>query len=354
MRILLIQNSITNYNLPIYKILSEESNINLTIAHFSKNINYLNQTFKVINLKIFTFLSLKVSFNKIYSICNNYDVVIAMADLHWLNLMLLGFHKKRKFKLIYWGIGVSASIANKFDFKTRWNKLRFFLMNRADALLFYSDYPISKYIKNGFDSKKLFVADNTVEVNKSDKKTPSKKTIIFIGTLYKEKGIYDLLNSYIQLNKLYNLPILNIIGSGAEYKKIEKLISLNNLNDKIKLLGSIFDNKLLEVLFSEAIACISPKQAGLSVLLSMGFGVPFITKYDAITGGEIFNIKDKVNGILYKKDSELNEILLDLIINKEKYSALGIEANNYYQKYRTPRQMANGFLNAINYVINNR
>ncbi|MEI8129573.1 MAG: glycosyltransferase [bacterium] len=351
MRILLIQNIIANYNRPIFNLISEQKDIELTVAHFNKNSAPVCSNFKELMLEKISIGSFVFSKKSIYSICNKFDVVISLADLHWINLMLLGLHKKRKFKLIYWGIGVSASYSNKYDQNKKWDIIRFFLMRRADALLFYSSYPINKYVKYGFPIESLFIADNTIQVSRSNKYQEIKNSILFIGTLYKEKGIYELLDSYFEVSKKLNLPQLNIIGDGDEFIKIQEMISFYKLDDKIKMLGPIYDDIILENYFSSAIACISPNQAGLSVLQSMGFEVPFITKMDAITGGEIFNITNNLTGILYKNELELNEILFDITNNTEKYIEMGRNAKIHYDKCRTPRHMSNGFLNAINYVI---
>ena len=118
------------------------------------------------------------------------------------------------------------------------------------------------------------------------------------------------------------------------------------------MLGKIFDEQHLCSYFSRSLACISPGQAGLSVLKSMGYGVPFITKKDAITGGEIFNIKNGENGIIYQKDDELTDIILEIGEHRQKFLNMGKNAKEYYDKFRTPEHMAQGISGAIEYVNN--
>jgi glycosyltransferase involved in cell wall biosynthesis len=105
----------------------------------------------------------------------------------------------------------------------------------------------------------------------------------------------------------------------------------------------------------KAIACISPGQAGLSVLSSMAYGVPFITQKDAITGGEIFNIKNGENGILYEGAVEqLSELLLDLSTDKEKVQKLSHNAQNYYFRHATMQIMVQGLSGSIEYALSKR
>jgi len=354
-KVLILQNQLSHYNVPIFDSIGAEKGISLFIGYFQKDkeckigLNFYEINLKKIKIGPFIFSS-----NKLTVICNEFDVVIALADLHYISFMKLAFIKNKKFKLIYWGIGVSSSYKNKFDQKRRWDFLRFLIMKKADALIFYSDYPIEKYIKNGFKKEKLFVAPNTIEVTKTFiHNNIEKKNILFVGKLYKEKGIYDLLYAYKESYIINSeIPNLIIIGEGNEFNKIKKWIMKNKLNDKIFLLGGIYDNIELEKQYAKSIVSISPNQAGLSVLQSMGFGVPFITKFDSITGGERFNIINYKNGIIYKNEKELVNIIVDIIRNKELFYNMGMEAFKYYQECRKPRDMAKGFLNAINYVLN--
>ena len=146
------------------------------------------------------------------------------------------------------------------------------------------------------------------------------------------------------------VPKLVIIGDGSQRARIENWIGEHGLSERITLAGAIFDDAVLGRYFAAAIACVSSNQAGLTVLKSMGCGVPYITRRDAITGGEIFNIHDRVDGVLYDKPEELKGILLDLTEHPETYMLYGKKARAYYEANRKPQDMVNGFLSAIEYA----
>ena len=74
-----------------------------------------------------------------------------------------------------------------------------------------------------------------------------------------------------------------IIGQGPEEAKL-KTVKRLRLEDRILFLGKINDAKKLKMYYEESIFSISYGQAGLSVLQALGFGVPFITKKNAISG----------------------------------------------------------------------
>lgn len=345
-KLLIIYNEVWSYRVPIFENLAQE--YDLTVA-FSA-VKYLNEkySFNTIYLPVFKIGPFEVHKNNLFKISSNYDVVIGLSNVRWISVVLLAF-KKRKFKLGYWGIGVTASYENKFDSVDTWSKLRYLLAKKSDFTIFYSSYPIDKYVKGGVDINKLNVANNTTEVYLNDQYIKEdKKDFIFIGTLYKEKGISILLKAYLEVYlKNKEIPNLNIIGDGPEKCNIEKFILENKLEDKIILYGKVYDKVEISKIFNKSLACISPLQAGLSVLNSMGNHTCFVTKSDAITGGEILNIDNYQTGIIYEKDSDLATLIEWIINNTDKVHEINRNAYNFYKLNRLPIMMSNSIVNAI-------
>ena len=169
--------------------------------------------------------------------------------------------------------------------------------------------------------------------------------------MYRQKGIQTLLDAYLNLKNIQKLPKLRIIGKGPDSEIISKWIDDNQMGSLIEMKGAIFDIDEKAYYFSKAYACISPQQAGLSVLESMGYGVPFVTTKNAITGGELQNIHDGVDGVIMVDESRLTEVIKDIANDKEKYIEMGHKAQLYYNENRTPQHMANGLWSAIKYAI---
>lgn len=350
-KLAIFQEEISEYNVDLYNLLSKKYELTLFYNKIKTNKKF---DFKIIFYKKLNIFGINlINFNLLINFFK-YDCVILLFNLRWPTLFLpLIFKYFYNTKFILWGIGVSASYNTKFDSNNKLDFLRSFLIRLSNATIFYSNYPINKFSNLGVNKNKLFSANNTIYVNSIYYQPFAKKTsILFIGTLYKEKGIQELLSSYLKayITNL-SIPNLIIIGNGDERIAVEQFIKSNNLLDKIDLYGSIYDDKELSFIFEKCYFTISPNQAGLSVLKSFGFGVPFVTRKNAITGGEIFNIIDGFNGIFYNNEKELTNIILNTIQNQKFYINMGRNAYNYYNDYCTLENMYTQFDNAIKFTI---
>lgn len=356
-KVLLIQEYIPHYRIPIFNCLAEE--VDLTVVYSEGTLPpgakftplYIPK--RVISINLFLKkISRTYSTQCYYMLAKKYDVVICIAYYSWIDMTMMEF-LPRKFKYIYWGIGVAAAYDVPYDSSPSFARKTCRHARNVDAMLFYTDYPKKKYISMGIDEEKLFVANNTVEVADVPYISEGRDSILFIGTLYKDKKVDLLIDSYKRAYlKNTELPRLIIIGDGDERSVLEKIVREYKLEERIEFTGKITDDEILKDYFAKALICISPNQAGLSVLKSMGYGVPYVTHKDAITGGEIFNIHHNIDGILLKDFSELDNILIKTVTNKEKFLEMGRAAYNFYHKERLPQNMVQGFVDAIKYVLN--
>lgn len=352
-KVLIIQGEITEYRVPIFNELAKS--VDLTVLYSEKELpnNIEFKTLKIPTKKVFG----RIIFHrgKLRKICNNFDVVISMFNLNYFHNNQLAFGR-RKYKLIYWGIGVSASLNKRYDEKKGFDFIRKHLIKKADAALFYSSYPVEKYSKLGVKKEKLFVAHNTLYIDEDlndDNPSISRDSILFLGTLYRQKRIDILFEQY---NEAYleekNIPHLYVIGGGEMFNDLKLYIEENGLESKITMVGPVYSQEGLNKYFNKSLGCFSIDQAGLSVLQSMGRGVPFITFKNAITGGEIFNIEHEINGLLLDNTSDIKNVILDMKENPHRYLQMGVKAREYYVENRGVKHMVQGFLDAINYVMN--
>lgn len=352
-KVLLIQEVLQDYRAPIYRLMQQ--NVDLTLAYTLKN-GITDPNIPIIQLPFFK-LGPLIIHKKLYKILNGYDIVISQPHLSSVRLCLLQWFP-RKFKLITWSIGVHATYNTPFDLSKKPSIIDWIfeiIQNGADACIFYMKETIDYWAKyKKINKDKYFEAHNTVAVADFGP-LPSFETrnsFLFVGSLYAQKGLGELIEAYnIAKVKKPALPKLNIIGKGSEKEIIEKQIKDAGLEKDIILCGAIYDENALKDYFLNALLCISPKQAGLSVPKSLGYGCPFVTRSDAITGGERDNVINGYNGMFYNNPEELSEIMIESVEKRGKYKQLSVNARNYYVNECSPQKMANGALAAIDYVL---
>lgn len=353
-KVLLIQEELKSYRDPIYSLINKQ--VDLTLGYI-RTSEVERSTYKIISLPYRKIG--KIIWQKgLRSIIKQYDVVVYVPHMRMIRTALLPFipHKP---KLITWSLGVHASYIRPYDLSKKpdfQDRLFEFIQDRADACVFYMPEPIAYWKKyKGIDEKKYFVAHNTVEVASYQEVSPKDRNLIlFVGTLYKQKGVGELISCYAKAKeKVGTLPGLVIIGKGPEKESIEVLVKQLGLESDVQLTGAIYDESILKEYFLKSVICVSPKQAGLTVLKSLGYGVPFITRFDAITGGEKANIIDGKTGIFYDSEKELVDILVQTATNPNRFVELSLNARRYYIEQASPEIMAQGVVDAIKYVLKN-
>ena len=345
-KVLLISDYLAHYRIEMFESLCDK--IDLTIAHSS---NLSTSGFKFSEHKI----SLKsrgpfIDHENLPNF-NDFDVVIFEFKLIGLPLYKSLF-SKRNYRLFIFGIGVAASYKKYYDHDKVYNDIiRKYILKHVDGAIFYDRYPFSKWISKGIDPEKLSISYNTVPYDKQfDIRNKTFDSFIFIGTLYKQKKIFDLLTVYKKTFERFgdNTPALEIVGDGEEYDKIAEWIKLEELESKIIMHGQINDENILRPIFSRAIACISPGQAGLSVQKCFSYGVPFITSYNAITGGEISSIIEGETGFYYNNSIKgLEKVFDKILLKKVDISEMSSKCYVFYKNFKKKEKKKKGFLENI-------
>lgn len=351
-KVLLIQQDLKNYRDPIYRLISEQ--VDLTVG-YTVSADFTESAYPIIKLPYKKIRNI-IWHKGLKKIINQYDVVVFVPHLVMLRTATLPFvpHKP---KLVTWSLGVHASYYRPYDLTKEpdlRDKVFEFIQDHADACVFYMPQPIDFWKKHKhIDERKYFVAHNTVAVAPFDEsETKNRNLILFVGTLYKQKGVGELIECYAKAKeKVGIMPALKIIGKGPEKESIAQQIKALSLEDDVELAGAIYEEEKLKDYFVKSVVCVSPKQAGLTVLKSIGYGVPFVTRTDAITGGEKSNVIPGKTGIFYDTESELVDILCKTATEPETFSELSQSALHYYKTVASPENMAQGVVDAINYAL---
>ena len=125
---------------------------------------------------------------------------------------------------------------------------------------------------------------------------------------------------YAVINKIPKDIKLVIVGDGQEADRLKILITKLNLESRVFLKKGTYDNLKIRNYYSRSLASISLNQAGLSILQSFSYKVPFITKSNSISGGEKNNIFHGFNGFLIGDSrSEIENMIIFVANNPKKW-----------------------------------
>lgn len=350
-KVLLILNTINDYRVETYNIINKTYD-------FTVGYNIADQTKKECEFKKLKFDTKKIGpfhifGRKFWQECKNYDAIITSFDLHNFEFAFIPFIK-RKYKLLTWSIGFRCSYKRPYDVNRKHgflDNIALRILEKADANIFYMEKAKEFWTRTKLDFSKVFIAPNTTSVNEIRTSSERKKSILFVGTLYKGKGVDKLIHAFAKSVDDDSNNTLNIVGDGDELNNLQEYAKEQGVQSKVNFLGAIYDEATLAKLFAEAFVCVSPTQAGLSVPKSMGYGVPFITKSNAITGGEIFHLENNVTGFIYNRDDELTGILRYCFENSEQLETMGHAARSYYHNFATPEHQAQGVIDAIEFAF---
>lgn len=215
------------------------------------------------------------------------------------------------------------------------------ILKKVDYLMPSSNY-LTNYYKELYSKDAYKIITNEMPIDSDNSKSNLKnKIIISVGRLSKEKGYNDLINLFSKIeNKEW---ILNIVGDGPEYDKLNQQIKNLNLENNVKLLGSKSTEELNN-LYKEASIYIMTsyeESFGLVLLEAASHGLPIITYSSALGAKEILS---EDNGILIDNRNEkeminnLNILMKDIKLRKtlqkkslsisEKYNYNLIKKNN--------------------------
>jgi glycosyltransferase involved in cell wall biosynthesis len=341
--ILIIQNKIPHYRKTFYNVLAK--NYNITIIHSGRastsQDNKYNEIIVPI-LRIGSFIFQRSVIKEALS--SKYDAIIAMFDLWWIYNNILPLLVKG-IPVIYWG--------HRYGKNLLANITRNFLMRRTDALILYGDEDIKMMVTNGIPKNKIFVAPNTIHVNKTaNSNSISKNSFIYSGRAQKRKQVDELLIAFASAKDDFppNTKI-HIVGEGEENVYLKRLAEQLTISEEVVFHGEILNENALQELFEQAYAYISPGHVGLGVLHSFAYGIPVVTQRNKKHGQEFINLVHGENALIYDEPIELINILVNLTQKKTFTKELGNNAYKHYTQRRSLVQMVEGFSDAVDSVL---
>ena len=190
----------------------------------------------------------------------------------------------------------------------------------SDAIIAVSEDTKKDLITGGIMRKKIhriYIGIDPMTVKKNNTKKMNKLTIVFLGTIGKEKGILRFINTASILSKYSSNLDFVVIGDGPLLKESKRIVRKKKMSRVFKFLGHV-DKSTNYLTSSDILLLPTSHQEGLSlaILESLAAGLIVVTK--DIGGNRELVINNK-SGILYKtfNQDEIAKKIKNIIDDKE-------------------------------------
>ena len=186
--VLILQNSIPHYRLPLYQYLA--SFYRITIIHSGSRVpdDRLLCAQRIVEpFKVGPFWMQRGVLREVVS--SYYDAVVVMLDLHWLSNLVSIVLPHKAGRLLVWG-----HLSGRHELA---NRIRRALVHLSDGMILYTSFEAQRLRESGVPGGKIFVAENTVEVpNHCDGSSCKKDSFIYVGRTQRRKRLDLLLRAF--------------------------------------------------------------------------------------------------------------------------------------------------------------
>lgn len=258
-------------------------------------------------------------------------LVVTGNPRYLLNYFLLLIRKLLRKKTYWWGQGWSAN-TSLFSYVVR--KI---LMCLFDGVVLYTEREANRmknervtptrltYLNNGLDISgcQFFVSPRVIN--------EGSVTLVFIGRLTDKSKLGVVIEALKQVD--LSLAVnLKIIGDGKLLREYENTFFPGAVS--VEWLGAIYDEEVISSVMSEAHFFVYGGAVGLSLIHSMGYGVPSIVHRNALEHmPEIVAFEEGVTGFAFEKDDSQN--LAQIISQASKF----VSTDEYLEMRRYCREV---------------
>ena len=206
---------------------------------------------------------------------------------------------------------------------------------QIDSIITPTKFYKTKLEDDGIEANKIIAMHNFINLEEYDVKTEDESYALYYGRIIKEKGILNLLKAFKELNNnISNKNMVNnndnfklyIAGDGPDLNKVKEYIQKNNLTEKIKLLGFLNKEQIIEYVRKARFIVVPSvwyENCPYSILETMAIGKPII---GSNLGGIPELIDNEKTGYIYNNIEELRKYMEKLIKDKELSKKLGENA----------------------------
>lgn len=228
-------------------------------------------------------------------------------------------------------------------------------LKKADYITTLS-YELNDYLKTNYSFKKnITTIPGAVEdrFHPMRMKKEKRKTILFVGRMCKQKGIYVLIRAFSIIRKRLDCQLV-LIGPPWEEKKIRKMIKNLGLSNHVKLIGFVSDDELVKWYNRCDVFVLPPLYKGgfgVAIVEAMACGKPAV-------GSDDIGVPDAIGdgGVVTKAGDEksLAEGILKLLTDKKFYNKCKRNAIRRIEKHFRRDKILGSYLDIYHKVLNKR
>ncbi|MEM2102780.1 MAG: glycosyltransferase family 4 protein [Candidatus Bathyarchaeia archaeon] len=212
------------------------------------------------------------------------------------------------------------------------------LLKKADACITVSNFTAKTLIRLGIKREKISVSGNAVDTRLATQLNLYENKqfdAVFVGRIAKEKGIFDLLQVWLEVLRKNNSARLLMIGSGPETQKVKDFVKNSALQNNVIVCGCVDDERLYCLMKASRVFVFPSRFEGwgLSVAEAMVCGLPVVC-YDIPALREVFGRCESVFLVPVGDVKRFSDAVLR-ILNKPKkeYERLAKISRNYVSRF---------------------
>ncbi len=159
-----------------------------------------------------------------------------------------------------------------------------------------------------------------------------KKVCLFLGRIAQEKSIDVLIKAFVDVINKRKDVVLLIVGGGQSLDGLKKLAKSVNLEKHVIFTGFIENSQIHKYykLGNIFITASTSETQGLTYIEAMASSLPVIAKKDDSINNVITH---NYNGYVFEDDSELPNLIIDLLDNTQKQKDFILKSNTIAKEY---------------------
>lgn len=389
LRVALVANLLPPYRISLYNQINAHPDINLEVLLCSwkekdrswdvnsEEIKFTCHTFSGLNIPLrfspsrSDYYHIHLNFSLLARLVKEeYDAVIFSGYASLTNQASFWLTKMKKIPAIIWYRSHASSNALIRKLLSPYVDA---MINGSSAMIVPGEKSKEHLLLRGVDSQDIFSVGNSIDndsFNQSYRSSQERgrnalrkelnlddqKVILYVGRLVDVKGLFTLLDSFIQVKKKVPGATLLILGDGYLQSELMSYCQQQHISS-VKFIGFVQSSELGKYYYSSDVFVLPSRYEtwGLVLNEAMIFGLPVVTTSSVGAAGEI--VLDKKTGFIVPPDDpeKLAEALVTILSDESLSRTMGENARSVIANHK-PEHSARGFVKAIRRVAgkNNR